>query len=279
MAVFIHQGRAGEVYSPEVLLKHWVAIRPYTPLDELLAGIEDKAPLVVSIIGSEFDTQLSDLYLSVLRHADPDLGRAISDWSVRGTRAQDAATWKAEIERPAGLLALARYLAEQGYQIYLSDAFRSALLSFAAEVAAGSHPPTGEPEDWAAYFSLLDPDGRMMWRDELYELAKQRSGEIAPTFFSIFGEELAGSESACSDQAFVSHLVVPLLTKRHLAGLIWWRQFMRVHPGWAGSLRDRYRGVLRAALFEQENSDDAAAEQIRGAIRDLDFRRPRPKKQ
>lgn len=249
---------AGALFTPEVLTQHYnLLIIPdeenIDRADRLIDHLIKTTPLLEYICQHPFDEKLVWLYIRI---ANKTADAKFVNWVGEFLNGVDEGRWREELSRETSLIFLVQSLGRVEGRVLMGEAFKSALLKTAADIAGGDFTPEHVWLYEGLISSLGQGEAREGLRRELIRIALERGGNTHPSFFELFGKEISG---VVSDPQVFSKLFLPLYKAYDYAAIGWIGDMLEtsdLSPHWPTPPEgfSEFRGLM--AELERQGAKD-----------------------
>lgn len=219
----------GQFLKPDELPTHWADLLSCFAderFDDLVAEIFPGAE--GTLIEGGFQVSEARLYLAAVR------GDAVSDdlrsWLSDELARLETGTWSKALREGSPLARLTVEILEQT-GLDLGTQFRDALAEFAKSLIKGEPVEPWMVDRGVVLAQALDASQQKSLRDDLYASAKRAGGNIAGSFFDVFGDVLSDPDKLKTDPTVVAELFVPLVRADNRRGIRWMAGFIQEHSG------------------------------------------------
>lgn len=162
-------------------------------LRKLISASVKERGLVAALVGTEFDPQLSDLYLLVLESCPEEKKGDYLEYLRKGLRGMDEGEWLGQLLGLTPLIHLLLSLIEEREPLKLRQPFYDSLLEHAKKVLVGGAKVSEELEEkWCKLAEAIEPSLRDVFWKNLRDEFLKKSTEVGTTsyFLKIYGEGL-----------------------------------------------------------------------------------------
>lgn len=251
-----------QLFTPEVFADRWslVASEFAAPdFDKLVQRLLKETALATYLRQEDFDSDQAALY-SALVKAGATSDRSFRSWCVQGLRSIGKAEWVSQLSEEGQLAKLLMGLVKRRIKVDLAIDYQDALAEHANLVISGDSTPSALKPSWSHLLKPLSPSARGVLRRKLYDAVAGADGEIAESFFDLYGEEVSDRDLLKQNRDAPYRLFTPLLNRRNAAGLRWLAALLEANPGVLDQLQPDTVEDFKARIGEEiteDKGDDA----------------------
>jgi len=162
-------------------------------LEKLIRRLTEKKGLATIVTQTEFDPQISDLYLLILDSCPEEHISGYQEFLKKGLQSLNKEEWLSHLTNSTLTFKLFLNLVKRGEQLNMGQAFFDALLEHAEKVLTGEIKVSEELErKWKYVPGALNPDLVSVFGRDLRDLLLEKSDQVNTTapFLRLYGELL-----------------------------------------------------------------------------------------
>jgi hypothetical protein len=162
-------------------------------LEKLIRRLTEKKGLATIVTRTEFDPQISDLYLLILDSCPEEHISGYQEFLKKGLQSLNKEEWLSHLTNSTLTFKLFLNLVKRGEQLNMGQAFFDALLEHAEKVLTGEIKVSEELErKWKYVPGALNPDLVSVFGRDLRDLLLEKSDQVNTTapFLRLYGELL-----------------------------------------------------------------------------------------
>jgi hypothetical protein len=165
-------------------------------LEKLIRRLTEKKGLATVVTQTEFDPQISDLYLLILDSCPEEHISGYQEFLKKGLQSLNKEEWLSHLTNSTLTFKLFLNLVKRGEHLNLKQPFLDALLEHAEKVLTGEIKVSEELEgEWRYVPKAINPDLVSVFGRDLRDLFLEKSNQVNITapFLRLYGDELLES--------------------------------------------------------------------------------------
>jgi hypothetical protein len=230
----------------------------------LVGGMVEQGGVIEAATSEPFDAANAEYYADLLNaggHAIP----AFNSWISDGLKSIEAVDWASALRGETYLIQLMVERYEKGGRYKLGLPFADGVLAYAKELMSGEGKAKGQYIVSQRFLSVIWGDDRSALRRRLLDSAMATDGQIASSFFDVFGSEVSDIDMIRNDQEVVRKLLEPILRRRNSRGLEWLSALLDRHPDLLNDYHPPY-DVAQLRARAEEVAGEELEDHMRGPI-------------
>jgi|GEM_PF-5361180 len=242
----------------------------------LTGSLVKQGEVIDTAMKEPFDSETGEFYVDLI-DAGGHANSAFNSWISDSLKTIDAATWTTALTSKTYLIELVVKRYEKGGRYKLGLPYADGVLDYAKRLIDGE-AEAEDPQILSQNFlSVIWGDERAALRRTLLDSAMATDGEIASSFFDVFGSEIADIEMIKNDTDVVRKMFEPIVRKPNLPGLAWLAGLFARDSELLTHYKPKYAVTQFRARVEKaaaEGLEDELADSIRSITKPLGIEIP-----